>query len=174
MPRLKTPDAEQSKLALPSAEQPVKETPDTKQEKKPTPSKKMATKDMPMVGNPENSIVVNGHLKEITSTRVIYQRNHSAYFYKALETYPLVDILSDVYEFDKNRDGDKCVFDWLIAVFDDEQFVEENYNDMDTDTIYRILEIFKRVNKITELEEVQKKRLAALAKMESQLKKESR
>jgi len=43
--------------------------------------------------------------------------------------------------------------DWLISVFDDETLVTDNYDEMDTELIERILAIFKRVNKINEKEE---------------------
>lgn len=55
--------------------------------------------------------------------------------------------------FGDERDGDKAVMDWLIAVFDDEQLVIDNYDNMDTATIEKILSIFLRVNKIDEKEE---------------------
>ena len=43
--------------------------------------------------------------------------------------------------------------DWLIAATDDEKLITENYDDMDTETIEKILVIFKRVNRITEKDE---------------------
>lgn len=55
--------------------------------------------------------------------------------------------------FGDDRDGDKATMDWLIAATDDEQLILENYDSMDTETIERILSIFKRVNKIDEKEE---------------------
>ena len=58
--------------------------------------------------------------------------------------------------FGDGRDGDKALMDWLIAVIDDEQLIVDNYNEMDTETIEKILAIFKRVNKIDEKEEKQK------------------
>lgn len=61
------------------------------------------------------------------------------------------------------RDGDKALMDWLIAVFDDEEIVVENYDSMDTETIERVLAIFKRINKIDEKEEKAKKLQALTA-----------
>lgn len=64
--------------------------------------------------------------------------------------------------FGDDRDGDKALMDWLIAVTDNEQLVLDNYDEMDTELIERLLAIFKRVNKIDEKEEKQKN-LKALA-----------
>lgn len=65
--------------------------------------------------------------------------------------------------FGDERDGDKALMDWLIAVFDDENIVIDNYDEMNTETIERILAIFKRVNKIDEKEEKAKKLQALTA-----------
>ena len=68
--------------------------------------------------------------------------------------YPLIDLLAmKAGAFGDDRDGDKAVMDWLVAVFDDEDFVVQNYEEMDTGTIEQILSIFKRVNKLDEKEE---------------------
>ena len=50
----------------------------------------------------------------------------------------------------------KAVMDWLIAVFDNEALVLENYDSMDTGTVEQLLEIFRRVNRIDEKEQKQK------------------
>jgi len=42
--------------------------------------------------------------------------------------------------------------DWLIAATDDEKLIVENYDEMDTGVIEKILSIFRRVNKIDEKE----------------------
>ena len=74
-------------------------------------------------------------------------------FYRMLELYPLVDILGmDSNTFGDGRDGDKALMDWLIAVTDDPDLIVENYDTLDTDTIERLLAIFRRVNKIDEKE----------------------
>lgn len=46
--------------------------------------------------------------------------------------------------------------DWLIAVFDDPQLVVEHYDEMDSDMIEKLLEIFKRLNKIDDKEKARK------------------
>ena len=74
-----------------------------------------------------------------------------------LELSPLADILAmEAGAFGDDRDGDKAVMDWLIAVFDDEALVLENYDAMDTGTVEQLLEIFRRVNRIDEKEQKQK------------------
>jgi hypothetical protein len=98
--------------------------------------------------------VIGDKLIEIKPTKVKYQRNRTAAFYRMLEMYPLVDILAmDAESFGDDRDGDKAVMDWLIAATDDEQLILENYDSMNTDTIEKILSIFRRVNHIDEHEE---------------------
>lgn len=118
---------------LPAAEQPVKE--------------------MPVVGNPENTVMIGDKLIEIKATKVKYQRNRTAAFYKIQDIYSLCDIMAmDEGSFGDERDGDKAVMDWLIAATDDEQLILDNYEEMDTETIEKILSIFRRVNRIDEKE----------------------
>ena len=66
--------------------------------------------------------------------------------------------------FGDGRDGDKAVFDWLIAVTDDPELITENYDLIDTDTIEKMMLIFRRVNKIDEKEEKLKNALTPGAK----------
>jgi len=134
-----------------------KEMPNVAQEEKKIPTKKTKEKVLPKVGNPENTVMIGGTLVEIKPTKLKYHRNNVAAFYKIVDMIPLPDILSmDKNAFGDGRDGDKALMDWLIAVVDDESLIVENYNDMDTSTIEKILAIFKRVNKIDEKEEKQK------------------
>lgn len=46
--------------------------------------------------------------------------------------------------------------DFLIAATDNEQLIVENYDELDTEIIEKILAIFKRLNKIDEKEAKQK------------------
>lgn len=132
------------KKELPSAEQ---------QEKKlnTTPAK---AKELPKVGNPENTVMIGGEPIEIKATKLKYQRNRTATFYKLLDVYPVTDVLAmDAGAFGDERDGDKALMDWLIAATDNEELILANYDEMDTATIEKILSIFRRVNKIDEKEE---------------------
>ena len=138
----------------PSAEQPDKKLPDAGMRSKKVPEATEKPKTLPKTGNPENTVIIGGQLIEIKPTKLKYQRNRTAAFYRVLETYPLVDILAmEAGSFGDERDGDKATMDWLIAATDDEQLVLDNYDSMDTGVIEKILSIFKRVNKIDEKEE---------------------
>lgn len=132
---------------------PRKKLPETEQQQKKLPGTEQKEKELPKVGNPENTVVIGGKLIEIKPTKVKYQRNRTAAFYRVLDMYPLADIQAmDSGSFGDERDGDKATMDWLIAVTDDEQLVVENYDSMDTGMIEKMLSIFKRVNRIDEKE----------------------
>lgn len=108
----------------------------------------------PEVGHIENMVWIGDKRIEIKPTKVRYQRDRTAAFYKALELYPLAQILqTDKGFFDTDRNGDKCVMDWLIAVVDDPKLIMDNYNSMDTELVEKLIEIFRRVNKIDEKEQ---------------------
>lgn len=140
--------------AMPAAEQEKKEIPDGVQEVRPVPEGARAIKELPNVGSPENTVIIGGQLIEIKPTKLKYQRNRTAVFYHILELYPLSDILAmGENSFGDGLDGDKKLYDWLVAVTDNEELIRENYDEIDSDMIYRLLEIFRRVNKISEMEE---------------------
>lgn len=140
--------------AIPVAEQAKKEMPDGSVEVKPIPEESNTTKELPKVGNPENTVIIGGELIEIKPTKLKYQRNRTAVFYHILELYPLSDILAmGPKSFGDGLDGDKKLYDWLVAVTDNEELIRKNYDDIDSDMIYKLLEIFRRVNKISEMEE---------------------
>lgn len=151
------PEAEQIGKALPDAAQEGKALPDSGMGRKKIPNAKMKAKDLPQVGNPENTVIIGGEPIEIKATKLKYQRNRTATFYRILDLYPLTDVLSmEAGQFGDERDGDKAVMDWLIAATDNEKLITDNYDEMDTETIEKILTIFKRVNRIDEKEEKQK------------------
>ena len=136
------------------AEQIDKAVPEATMEEKKIPDAEMKTKEMPSVGNPENTVTIGGQLIEIKPTKLKYQRNRTAAFYKLLDFYPLIDILAmETGSFGDDRDGDKATMDWLIAATDNEQLIVEHYDEIDTGVIEKILSIFKRVNRIDEKEE---------------------
>lgn len=79
-----------------------------------------------------------------------------------LELYPLADILAmEAGAFGDDRDGDKAVMDWLIAVTDDVELITAHYDSLDTGVIEQMLSIFRRVNRIDEKEAKQKNLLTA-------------
>lgn len=127
------------------------------EKRKELPSAVQDAKGLPQVGSPENSIIIGKTLVEIKPTKLRYQRNRTAAFYKILELYPLVDVLAmEAGAFGDNRDGDKALMDWLIAVTDDAELIQKYYDIMDTGVIEQMLSIFRRVNRIDEKEQKQK------------------
>lgn len=62
--------------------------------------------------------------------------------------------------FDDDRDGDKAVFDWLIAVTDSPAFVKRHYNDMTAEAVETLLSIYRRINRIDDKELTLKKLMA--------------
>ena len=68
--------------------------------------------------------------------------------------------------FDDERDGDKAVFDWLIAVTDNTAFVKKHYNEMTADVIEMLLTIYRRVNRIDERENTLKNLVAQRKEVE--------
>ena len=143
-----------NKNELPAKEQAVKEVPTESQEMKPIPEAGVKNKELPQIGVPENTVVIGGNLIEIKPTKLKYQRNRTAVFYHILEMYPLSDILAmGPKSFGDGLDGDKKLYDWLVAVTDNEDLIRDYYDEIDSDMVYRLLEIFRRVNKISEMEE---------------------
>ena len=125
---------------MPVAEQAIKEVPNTDTEIKELPEAGSPMKEMPQIGVPENTVKIGGELIEIKPMKLKYQRNRTGVFYHVLELYPLPDILAmGDKSFGDGRDGDKALLDWLVAATDRDELVRENYNDMDTDTIYRMI-----------------------------------
>lgn len=137
----------------PNPEQEEKSLPEVGMKDKEVPSSEIKNKELPKAGSVENIVTIGGKEIEIKPTKLKYQRNRTAAFYRLLEMYPLTDILAmEAGTFGDDRDGDKATMDWLIAATDDEQLIIDNYDDMDTGTIEKILSIFKRVNRIEEKE----------------------
>ena len=139
---------------MPAAVQDKKEIPAIGQNAMPVPEENKAKEELPPVGTPENTVIIGGKLIEIKPTKLKYQRNRTAVFYHILEMYPLSDILAmGPKSFGDGLDGDKKLYDWLVAVTDDEELIRENYDEIDSKVVYQLLEIFRRINKITEMEE---------------------
>lgn len=153
-----TPISKQRSKEKPDSKQSKKETPSPEQQVKDKPALEQAYKELPAVGNPENTVTIGGKLIEIKPTKLKYQRNRTALFYKVLMIYPLVDVLGfEAGAFGDDRDGDKCLMDFLIAATDDEKLIVDNYDDIDNETVEKIVTIFRRVNRIDEKEANQKK-----------------
>lgn len=138
---------------------------------KPIPEAAVADKELPVESslkaelpkdyNPANAITLGEETREIKPTKLKYHRNRTAVAYRILQVYPLPDVLAfDKGTLDADRDGDQIVFDFLCAVFDDSAFVKRHYDDMSSADMDRIVDIFCRVNGITEKEEQAKNRAA--------------
>lgn len=85
-----------------------KTTTGTRQTKK-IPDPGMPAKELPEVGVPENTVMIAGKPYEIKPTKLKYQRNRTALFYKILDMFPITDIMTmDVGAFGDDRDGDKA------------------------------------------------------------------
>lgn len=111
-------------------------------------------KPIPSAGNPENRVQIGSEMIEIKPTKLRYQRDLTANFYKAIAMYPLADIFGwDESVIGDGRSGDKAVMDWLIAATDRADLIQAHYDEITTETVEKILEIFRRVNHIDEKEE---------------------
>ena len=138
---------------LPDTEMRGKELPSAEIKQKETPVAGMKEKAKPKVGERDNYVTIGDIEIEIKPTKLKYQRNRTAALYRLLDMYPLTDILAmETGSFGDDRDGDKAVMDWLIAVTDNEELIVEHYDEIDTGTVEKLLEIFKRLNKIEEKE----------------------
>lgn len=143
--------------SLPKVNDNVKPVPEVTEVTTPLPKptiKKMAT---PKIGDPQNVVQFGDVEIELKPTKIKYQRDRTAAFYRMLKQMPLIDILAlQDGILDPERSSDKMLFDWLIAVTDDPKLVTANYDKLDTESIYKILEIFCRLNHIPEDEKKQK------------------
>lgn len=151
--------------ALPNVMELHKSIPQENIESKEIPEATELDKELPSVENEMNCVVLGGRKIEIKPTKLKYFRNRTASIYSAQKLVPLTDFLA--YEkgvFDKDRDSDQILFDFLIAVFDDGGIVKAHYDDMTSEDIEKILQIFGRVNHIDEKEEAARKNRATQAK----------
>lgn len=99
------------------------------EKQKSLPPAEQPEKGLPQVGSPENSIVIGGRLVEIKPTRLRYQRNRTAAFYKILELYPLADVLAHGSGRVRRRPGRRQGAHGLaVAVTDDAELVRANYD----------------------------------------------
>ena len=157
----KLPTKRALKKDIPDEAELDKEIPEASELDKEMPEASPLDKPQPPLVDPENIIRVGDQDIEIKPTKLLYQRNKTAAAYRILDVYPLPDILAmDKGILDPERDGDAIVFDFLTAVFDDGKLVAKYYDTMDSETIYRAVQIFKRLNHIDDKEEASKNRAA--------------
>jgi len=137
------------------AESPVKEeTPEASPEKIEKPSDVLE----------ENCVMVGNKKIELKPTKLKYFRNKAASAYGIIKAVPLHELLTyGKGIIDETRDADQLLYDFLVAAFDDRNFVRDNYDELDADTIDRICKIFGRLNHIDEKEEQARKNKEAQA-----------
>lgn len=122
------------------------------------PIPKELDKIIPSIKNPDNCIKIDDKLVEIKPTKLKYFRNRTASIYSVLKIVPLSEFLAYAKgTFDKERDSDQILYDFLVAVFDDEEIVHSHYDDFTAEDIEKILGIFGRLNHISEKEEAARK-----------------
>lgn len=142
-----------------------KEMPAETKKPKRIPKAKDLNKELPKIEHEENCVTLGDRKIEIKPTKLKYFRNRTASIYSALKLVPINEFLAyDKGVFDNDRDSDQILFDFLIAVFDDGSIVKAYYDDMTSEDIERILEIFGRINHIEEKEEAARKNREAQAK----------
>lgn len=142
MPR-KIPQFTEKEVPVPEVTGTIKATPEVSNKTTPPPP----------IGEQENIIDFAGEKIEIKPTKLKYQRDRTAAFYRILQQMPLVDILAlQDGILDPERSSDKMLFDWLIAVTDNPTLVARHYDDVNSDTVERMLAIFLRLNHIDEKE----------------------
>lgn len=120
--------------------------------------------EMPSDFLEENCVIVDGKKIEIKPTKLKYFRNKAASAYGIIKVVPLHELLTyDKGILDKDRDADQLLYDFLVAAFDDPEFVKTNYDNLDADAIERVVKIFGKINHIDEKEEAARKNKEAQA-----------
>ena len=142
----------------------ITEIPEESPEKENIEKESELKSEMPKEEGDENCVIINGEKKEIKPTKLKYFRNKTAGAYNILRGIPLSELLTvGKGILDENRDGDQIVYDFLVASFDDPDFVRDNYNDLDADQIEQVVNIVGRLNHIEEKLEAQRKNREAQA-----------
>lgn len=148
------------------AETPKKdETPQESKQKEDTPELSPMDKDMPSDVNEENCITIGETKIELKPTKLKYFRNKAASGYNLIKNIPIQEFLSyGKGAIEERRDADQILYDFLVAAFDDSEFVRNHYDDMTADDVEKVVKIFGRLNHIDEKEEQARKNREAQAK----------
>ena len=153
-----TPETSELNKTQPTETEPDKIIPEATKPEKNTPEASELNKEMPPDKNLENCVTIGDKTVEIKPTKLKYFRNKMASAYSLLKTVPLNELLSyDAGILDASKDADKILFDFLVAVFDDSDFVKRNYDEMTADDVEKVFKIFGRLNHIDEKEEAIRK-----------------
>lgn len=155
-----TPKGNEPDKDVPEAKEMNKTVPDASKKKTKVPKAKELDKPVPDTVKAENVIDLDGEKREIFPTKLKYQRNRTISAYQFLDVYPVSQLLALDAGVLSESSGDQILFDFLVAVFDDEEFVKKHYDNMTTEDVENIVKIFKRVNMIEQKEEALKNRQA--------------
>lgn len=157
----KTPKLE----IVPNETSQKEETPEKSPEVTETPTESPEKTEKPSDVLEENCVMVGGKKIEIKPTKLKYFRNKAASAYGVIKAVPIHELLT--YEagiLDAKRDADALLYDFLVAAFDDPVLVRDNYNEIDADTVEKVIKIFGRLNHIDEKQEALRKNKEAQAK----------
>lgn len=158
------PEYEQTEIEAPEQKEFLEIVPDQTAFVETIPEQTPLKEETPSILHEENCIEINGRLIEIKPTKLKYFRNRTVSIYGVLKQIPLGEFFAyPKGTFDKERDSDQILFDFLVAVFDDSEFVTENYDDFDIESFEKVLAIYDRLNHITEKEEAARKNREAQA-----------
>ena len=143
----------------------IEETPEETPKVEETPNASPEKEEKPSDVIEENCITIGEQKIELKPTKLKYFRNKAASAYGIIKAVPLHELLTyDKGILDPNRDADQLLYDFLVAAFDNSTFVRDNYDELDADTIDKIVKIFGRINHIDEKEEAARKNKEAQAK----------
>lgn len=159
-PEIQEADIEQTPvLQTKPDESPLnEETPEVSPQKEEIPEQVPQKEEMPSDLDMENVVTIGGKMIEIKPTKLKYFRNKTTTSYGYIKAIPLNEFLAyDKGVLDKTKDADQLLYNFLVAAFDDPEFVRDNYDEMTADDVDRIVKIFGRINHIDEKEEAARK-----------------
>lgn len=127
-----------------------------------TPAAEIVNRKIPDTVPEKFRAKVGDEEREIKATKLKYFRSGTVGIYKFLRIIPLNEFIS--YEsgvFDPEKSADQLLFEFLVAVFDDEEFVKRNYDEFNADDIEKFVKAFGELNHLDEKEEAAKAKNSA-------------
>ena len=159
------PTESKQNISEPDITPAVEETPQESEKVEETPDPSQPKTELPPDVDPENCIIIGGKVFELKPTKLKYFRNKAASGYGIIKSVPIQELLSiGKGVIDEKRDADQLLFDFLIAAFDDPDFIKDNYDEMTADDVEKVVKIFGRLNHIDEKEEQARKNREAQVK----------
>lgn len=134
------------------------ETPTSAIETSQVPAAKIVNKTIPDTVPERFRVKVGDEERELRPTKLKFFRSGTVGIYKFLRIIPLNEFIS--YEagvFDPEKSADQLLFEFLVAVFDDEDFVKRNYDEFNADDIEKFVKAFGELNHLDEKEEAARK-----------------